>query len=414
VKPAEAARHAACHRSTVGRWIAAGALACDKQGRVKLADVVRLATNGKGIGRKPGGAIDGWPYATPFYVVSDAEAKWLLDDAMRLGGRRRLLANKTRAEYCQEIREEIRNRLYLDSATAWQSSLRLRGCVLPLPDAVQIIRRSDYLANRAEYDRAIRASEIRVLANIIDMLFWSVNRDFFDRDLHTVSHGEGERYSGDTSMAANFFHDSRHYLPFYQLDTQPIEPAVEKVFARYSTRDITLFAAMFILEMLKRQPPHWKYGCKLPFTKAEVKEISNLLAKAKRTGEDYIEVLKTSKHWRRCDGQPLAPAASNDLHAPNYAVQLPATDTFRRNTTGFTLHWLLGITSRKAAYWRRRAKRNYEPIKKSLQQAGALPTPKSDAAPDSDKDDIATVFREAAQRGELAGRPRPQTRSGNI
>ena len=276
--------------------------------------------------------------------------------------------------------------------------------MLPLPEAVQVIRRSDYLTNRAEHEPAIRACEIRVLANIIDMLFLN-RKPFFDRDLRTVSVTEAERHSGDSSFAANFFHDARHHQPFYQLDPQPTEQALEKAFAAYSTRDITFFTALLILETLKHQPPQWEY-CRLPYTESENKEMIMLLAKSKRTGEDFQRLWQNSKGYRRRFAELLAPPASNDLHAPNYKVQLPAMTTFRRATTGFTLHWLLGITSRKAAYWRKQARKNYDFTKKRLQQTGVLPTSKPEAAICPEENDVEVIFREAAERGETAGAPK--------
>jgi len=70
-------------------------------------------------------------------------------------------------------------------------------------------------------------------------------------------------------------------MPFYRLDKQPTEPAIEKAFAGFSTRDITLFTAKLILETLERQPPHSEY-CRFPFTEAEAKEMMEMLEKAEK------------------------------------------------------------------------------------------------------------------------------------
>jgi hypothetical protein len=370
---------------------------------VKLSEVVRLASTEKRAGRKTNGAIDGWPYAMPFLIAHeycrprDPKFLQLL--------KQHDLWEELAGPNAPAIREENeKRRLFRQWQDAGRSSLRLRGKALSLPEAVQVIRKTDYLTNRAEHDRAIRTCEIRVLANIIDTLFLC-RKTFFDRDLRTVSLTEAERHSGDSSFAANFFHDARHHLPFYELDPQPTEQALEKAFAAYSTRDITFFTALLILETLKHQPPQWEY-CRLPYTESENKEMMMLLAKSKKTGEDFQRLWQNSKGYRRRFAELLAPPAGNDLHAPNYKVQLPAMTTFRRATTGFTLHWLLGITSRKAAYWRKRAKRNYKPIKKSLRQTGVLPDPKPDIEASWQENEVAAIFSEAAERGETAGAPK--------
>jgi len=52
-----------------------------------------------------------------------------------------------------------------------------------------------------------------------------------------------------------------------------------------------------------------------------------------------VRILTAFGKPANCTGdasRPTRPEASNDLHAHNYPVQLPAADTFRREFAGFT------------------------------------------------------------------------------
>jgi len=58
--------------------------------------------------------------------------------------------------------------------------------------------------------------------------------------------------------------------------------------------------------------------------------------------------------------------------------------------------------------------KDYEPTKKRLQQAGALPALRRNAEAESKEDDLAAILREAAERAALAGQRRQRMNSENI
>jgi len=333
VSQLEAARQVGCNPRTLRRWVKLSDISTDDRGRVSVVEVRKYAGRRKGAGRPLAGRGDSLPLALPVYLVrgvsTAAEVLALHLEAIAL--------RKTRLE--EAIEQKNRNALFWMHQGAITSTIGIRGCRCLLQDVVALPE-CIWDAVRPPFEPMIRSLEIRILAHVIDILFFSRKELPLDEPI-----GKHEYHSGDTAYAANVFRDARQYAAFRPLFLMPTEKRLEKVLCQRTTREIRVFTARLILEALHSQWPDAKY-CRLPMTKADWEELEELIARKKTTGKR----VRDTKHFRRCLGE------------------YPTRNARR----GFTLYWLLNVSSGVAAHWRKRTQRSYSEIKRDLQSSGLI------------------------------------------